>query len=121
MAIDEDDATDYRALLEELYPSATFSVELPYTGNGNLYQVRMTVYDEIFYGRAGTEEDAVTKCCKKATRCVLQRDMNSNHILEKVYPLFIFHSTLNVGHFTDGTKMTCRPEVSFFPLIKVNP
>jgi hypothetical protein len=65
-------------MLENLYPSATFSVELPFAGNGNLFQVRTTVNSEVFYGRATTEDEAVSKCCKKATRFILQRDATSN-------------------------------------------
>lgn len=72
-------------MLEELNPSSTFLVELPFSGNGNLYQVRTTISNEVFYGRAETEEEAVAKCCKKATRFILQRDLNSN-MMEKVTP-----------------------------------
>ena len=79
----EDDETNYRAMLEELNPSSTFLVELPFSGNGNLYQVRTTISNEVFYGRAETEEEAIAKCCKKATRFILQRDLNST-MVEKV-------------------------------------
>ena len=69
----------YRRQLEELNPSATLSVELPYQGNGNLYQVRTTVSGLVFYGRAATEEEAVVKCCRKAVGHMHQHwDRNSN-------------------------------------------
>ena len=69
----------FRRRLEEAIPSATLSVELPFQGNGFLYQVRTTVNGLVFYGRAATEEEAVVKCCKKAIGHIdQQRDKNGN-------------------------------------------
>ena len=54
-------------------------MELPFQGNGFLYQVRTTVNGLVFYGRAATEEEAVVKCCKKAIGHIdQQRDKNAN-------------------------------------------
>ena len=64
---------DYRALLTKLAPAHTFSVEMPYAGNGNLFQVRTSILGEVFFGRADTEDEAIVKCCKKATKFVLQQ------------------------------------------------
>lgn len=70
---------DFRRQLEALNPSATLSVELPFQGNGYLYQVRTTVSGLVFYGRALTEEEAVLKCCKKAVGHIsMNYDKNSN-------------------------------------------
>ena len=63
--IGSDPEPDFRELMEKLMPSATFMVELPFAGNGNLFQARTTVFSEVFYGRAETEDEAVKKCCKK--------------------------------------------------------
>lgn len=74
-----DQAMYFRKQLEELIPSVTLSVEMPFPGNGNLYQVRTTVSDLIFYGRASTEDEAVVKCCKKAVAHIQQHwDRNNN-------------------------------------------
>jgi hypothetical protein len=96
----DDEESDYRAMLENLYPSATFSVELPFAGNGNLFQVRTTVNSEVFYGRATTEDEAVSKCCKKATRFILQRDATSNVAskVELFIPHLYFSSTIPLSH-----------------------
>ena len=74
-AVDDDAGPepDYHALLTKLCPTHTFSVEMPYAGNGNLFQVRTTILGEVFFGRADTEEEAIVKCCKKATKFVLQQ------------------------------------------------
>jgi len=68
----EDEDTDYQAELELLHPSAEISVELPFKGNGNMFQVRTVVSDETFIGRASTMEEALAKCCKKAVKFIRQ-------------------------------------------------
>merc|ERR1712080_8491 len=64
--------TNLRRQLEELYPSGSLSIELPSAGNGNLYQVRTTIYSEIFYGRSLSEREAIDKCCQKAIKHINQ-------------------------------------------------
>ena len=47
-------------------------VELPYPGNGNVFQVRTTIGEEIFIGRDLQRPQAIEKCCKKAIRFIKQ-------------------------------------------------
>jgi len=69
---DDGNATDYQAELEMLYPSAEVSVELPFKGNGNMFQVRTVISDETFIGRGPNMEEAMSKCCKKAVKFIRQ-------------------------------------------------
>jgi hypothetical protein len=89
---------DFRTQLEKLHPSATFLVELPFAGNGNLYQVRTTIFDEVFFGRAVTEEEAVSRCCKKAAKFILQQredsDRNGNNKASFFFFFFFFQTEL---------------------------
>ena len=71
---------DFRVLLEKLHPNVSLSVELPHSGNGNLFQVRTTLSDGlIFYGRAEMEEEAILKCCQKAVKH-LQKNHEANYM-----------------------------------------
>ncbi|TRY70366.1 hypothetical protein TCAL_05452 [Tigriopus californicus] len=63
---------DFKVQLQELHPSAQLRVELPFDNNGNMYQVRTVVSEEVFIGRATTEEEAIDKCCRKAVRFIKQ-------------------------------------------------
>lgn len=47
-------------------------VELPYPGNGNVFQVRTTIGEEVFIGRDLQRPQAIEKCCKKAIRFIKQ-------------------------------------------------
>ena len=48
LSMNDDDGCDYQAELEKLLPSAELSVELPFQGNGNMYQIRTTLSGEVF-------------------------------------------------------------------------
>ena len=73
---------DFRRKLEELNPNVSLSVELPHSGNGDLYQVRTTIADGlIFYGRATTEDEAIIKCCQKAVKHLMKN--NNNNVEEE--------------------------------------
>ena len=64
--------SDARLELERLFPTAELSVELPFAGNGHMYQIRTSIGQEVFIGRAATREEAVLKCCTKAVKFVKQ-------------------------------------------------
>lgn len=68
----------FQAELEMLHPSAEISVELPFKGNGNMFQVRTVVSEETFIGRASTMEEALAKCCKKAVKFIRQGRIQSS-------------------------------------------
>ncbi len=69
---------EYRSQLEKLQPNATLSVELPCSGTGNNYQVRTTISGGVvFYGRADTEDEAVSRCCKKAVAYILKHQVGA--------------------------------------------
>lgn len=63
---------DFKVQLLKLHPAAQLRVELPFENNGNMYQVRTVVSEEVFIGRATTEEEAIEKCCRKAVRFIKQ-------------------------------------------------
>jgi len=79
-----ENADDLKRRLTDLNPSGTISVELPFQGNGFLYQARTAVSGVVFYGRSSVEDEAVVKCCKKAINHILQTqqqvDRNGNNI-----------------------------------------
>ncbi len=66
----EEEVQTPREELWRLSPSAVLSVEEPSGGNGNVYQVRTTVGDEVFIGRGVTEAEATEKCCRKAVKFI---------------------------------------------------
>ena len=46
------------------------SVELPTKGNGDKFQVRVLVSNEVFIGRGETPIEATEKCCLKAVKFI---------------------------------------------------
>ena len=74
---------DYRRKLEQLSPNVTLTVELPHSGNGDLYQVRTTIAGGvIFYGRASSEDEAILKCCQKAVKHLMKNNNNNVEVEE---------------------------------------
>ena len=69
---DIEEEIDYQAELEMLRPEAKLSVELPFKGNGNMFQVRTEVSGETFIGRGCSVDEAVEKCCKKTVKFIRQ-------------------------------------------------
>ncbi|XP_040566219.1 double-stranded RNA-specific editase 1 [Lepeophtheirus salmonis] len=72
---DEEMKTYSRNELEGIYGKLEFSIEKPCKVNGQNFQIRTMIFDQLFIGRSATMKDACERCCLKAVKYIKQHKL----------------------------------------------